>query len=143
MYTPKKKMLLTVCETKITKKKSFNQQRSKKTIKTRRKCKPNKAHSYTQNTQHIYIKNVSKSQNKLSEREKENKREVKAFPFRSSSSPAHPSSMDGWMDGCGDDRREMCYLYLEFLNKVLVTCAVIAASAWQVRLTLWGGFRKH
>lgn len=98
MYTPKKNCYLLFVKRKL-RKKSFNQQRSKKTIKTRRKCKPNKAHSYTQNTQHIYIKNVSKSQNKLSEREKENKREVKAFPFRSSSSPAHPSSMDGWMDG--------------------------------------------
>lgn len=122
--THRKKLLLTVCIPKTTRKlriKSFNQQRSKKTIKTHRKWKPNGAEK-THNQTHTYNQVVSKSQNKP--RERKNKREVKAFPFRSSSSPSK-TKKKMWRRGT----TEMCYLYLEFLNKVLVTCAVISASA--------------
>lgn len=147
MYTPKKKNCYLLFVKRKLRKKSFNQQRSMKTIKTRRKCKPNKQSTqlHTKHTQHIYKKNVSKSQNKLSERERKRINERwKLFRFDLRRRRPGPPFFDGWMVGCGDDdRREMCYLYLEFLNKVLVTCAVIAASAWQVRLTLWGGFRKN
>lgn len=102
VHTEKKNCYLLFVKRKL-RKKSFNQQRSMKTIKTRRKCKPNKQSTqlHTKHTQHIYKKKCKqKPKQTKREREKENKREVKAFPFRSSSSPARPALlrwMDGWM----------------------------------------------
>lgn len=123
--THRKKLLLTVCIPKTTRKlriKSFNQQRSKKTIKTHRKWKPNGAEK-THNQTHTYNQVVSKSQNKPRERERINER-WKLFRFDLLRRlPKQKKKM--WRRGT----TEMCYLYLEFLNKVLVTCAVISASA--------------